>query len=41
MSEQVLQLYVKFKDPTNMIFTEEDKRNYDKAKIFWYVSAGL
>ena len=21
----------KFKDPTNMIFTEEDKRNYDKA----------
>ena len=21
----------KFKDPTNMIFTEEDKRNYDKT----------
>ena len=21
----------KFKDPANMVFTEEDKRNYDKA----------
>ena len=24
----------KFKDPANMIFTEEDKRNYDKATKF-------